>query len=99
LPRPSAQTFMASYSPPLQDMRFALRELIDLDAVLARRPAADLSHELVDSVLEEAGRFASRIFAPTDRAGDASGARWKAGEVHTSPGFQDAYRAFVNAGW
>ncbi len=90
---------MAHYLPPLQDMRFALRELVDLEAALARRPGADLTPDLVDSVLEEAGRFAAGVFAPTDRAGDANGARWEDGAVRTSPGFREAYRAFVDAGW
>lgn len=90
---------MSNYSPPLKDMRFVLRELVDLPAILNASAAEDLSLDVVDAVLQEAARFAEGVFAPTDRAGDLHGARWSEGEVQTAPGFREAYAKFVEAGW
>jgi len=90
---------MADYVPPLGDIRFALRELAGLEAVCALPHFAECGAELVDAVLEEAGRFAAGVLAPLDRAGDRHGAWLDNGVVHTAPGWPEAYRAFTAAGW
>jgi 3-(methylthio)propanoyl-CoA dehydrogenase len=41
----------------------------------------------------------SEVVAPLNRAGDMKPARWEDGRVITSPGFKEAFRAFVEAGW
>ena len=62
---------------------------------------ADCDAELIDAVLEAAGRFAGDILSPLNPVGDREGARWLAvsdgkGEVRTAPGFADAYRHFAD---
>jgi alkylation response protein AidB-like acyl-CoA dehydrogenase len=90
---------MSKYNAPLDDMRFILRELVDLDPLMARYPHSELTPDLVDTVLAEAGKFASQVLAPTNPDGDRVGTRWDEGQVLTAPGFSDAYRQFVDAGW
>ncbi len=90
---------MAAYIPPLEDMRFALGELIHLESILALRPELDLSADVVHTVLDEAGKFAAGVFAPADRDGDLHGCRWVDGDVFTPPGYREAYDQFVESGW
>lgn len=91
---------MTTYSAPLADMRFALRELVHIDE-LAKLPDSEVlaDAELTDAVLEQAARFASEMLAPLDGVGDMEGAQWTENGVITSPGFAAAYREFVAAGW
>ena len=56
--------------------------------------------DIVDAVIEEAGRFAAEVLAPLNASGDAQGcARNAAGSVTTPGGFSAAHRAFREAGW
>jgi alkylation response protein AidB-like acyl-CoA dehydrogenase len=59
----------------------------------------DLDEETVDSVLEEAGRFATDVIAPLNSVGDKFGTPFKDGNVTTPPGWKDAYTAWARAGW
>ena len=90
---------MADYTAPLADIRFVLNNLVDLGA-LARLEGFDHAEpDLVDAVLEEAGKFAAEVLGPINRAGDQEGARLENGVVRTAPGFAAAYKQFVAGGW
>ena len=89
---------MSTYTAPLDEMRFVLREVA--------RPAAgelpgydDTDEALVDAVIEQAGRFATDVLAPLNAAGDRQGCRLENAVVRVPDGFGDAYRAFVDGGW
>jgi alkylation response protein AidB-like acyl-CoA dehydrogenase len=90
---------LKEYRAPVTDMRFALKELIDLDSVLALYPETGLSADMVDIVLTEAARFAENVIAPTDEAGNNPGVQWANGDVLTPSGYREAYAQFVEAGW
>ena len=90
---------MKEYAAPLRDMRFVLREIAPLDEVTKLPGYEETSQELVDEILKEAGKFAAGVLSPLNRVGDRDGAKWKDGEVQTSPGWKDAYGKFVEAGW
>ena len=47
---------MSTYSAPLPDMQFALRELAGLNEVTALPPWREVTPEIVDAVLTEAGK-------------------------------------------
>ena len=49
---------MSSYNAPIRDMQFVMRELADLDAVAALPGCEDAASDVVDAILEEAGKFA-----------------------------------------
>ncbi len=87
---------MAEYQAPLADFRFALNDVADLQALSGSSGA---SPELVDQVLNEAGRFAGEVLAPLNRPGDVAGARLENGLVRVPGGFAEAYRQFVDGGW
>ena len=90
---------MSTYSAPIRDMKFVLKELVDLDAIAALPGCEEVSADLVDAVLEEAGKFAAGVLDPLNWPGDQTGAQWKDFEVKSAPGFKEAYRQFVEAGW
>ena len=90
---------MASYTAPLRDMQFVLNELAGLASV-ARLPGfTDATPDLVDTVLDAAGKFATDVSAPLNASGDQEGAKFKDGVVTTPKGFKEAYTRFVADGW
>ncbi|MDE2090531.1 MAG: acyl-CoA dehydrogenase [Gammaproteobacteria bacterium] len=90
---------MASYSAPLRDMRFVLNELAGLANVAKLPGYTDATPELVDTVLDAAGKFAADVSAPLNASGDREGAKFKDGVVTTPKGFKEAYLRFVADGW
>jgi len=90
---------MPEYTAPLADLAFQLRAVGGLDHVLSLPPFEAVDADTVRQVLEEGGRFASEVLAPTNRAGDLTPAKLENGQVRTSPGFADAYKQFSAGGW
>src|SRR5260370_12548207 len=90
---------MQEYQAPLDDMKFVLRELVDLE-LLAELPGfGDMTLDVADSVLEEAAKFAAGVLSPLNRSGDLEGARWQEGQVLTAGGWKQAYTRFAAHGW
>ena len=90
---------MSDYVAPLKDMQFVLRELAGLDEVAALPGYEEATPDLVDAVLEEAGKFANGVLSPINFTGDQVGAKFNAGNVTTAPGWNDAYKQFCESGW
>jgi alkylation response protein AidB-like acyl-CoA dehydrogenase len=91
---------MWSYRAPVADMAWLMDEVLQAPAAWAALPAFDgLDAETARQVLEEAGRFAGEVLAPTNASGDLAGCTWSPAGVATPPGFAEAYRAFVDGGW
>jgi alkylation response protein AidB-like acyl-CoA dehydrogenase len=88
-----------TYRAPVADIAFALKHAAGFKAALAEGLYGDLDEETVDSVLEEAGRFAGDVIAPLNRVGDKFGTPFKDGKVITPPGWKEAYTAWAAAGW
>jgi acyl-CoA dehydrogenase len=88
-----------TYRAPVADIAFALKNAAGFGPALAEGLYDDLSEDVVDAVLEEAGKFAGDILAPLNAPGDRHGALFKDGAVTTAPGWKDAYRAWTQAGW
>ena len=90
---------MADYRAPLVDLDFALRTSGGLDGLHALPAFAEIDGELVDQIVEEAGRVAAEVWAPLNRSGDLEGVHLDNGVVRTAEGFKDAYRAYVDSGF
>ena len=90
---------MSTYTAPLRDMLFTLREVGGLDAVCALPGFDDTTPELVEAILEEAARYAGEVLDPLNRQGDTQGARWQDGSVRAADGFGAAYASFCANGW
>jgi hypothetical protein len=89
---------VAEYVAPLKDMQFVLKHVVGLDQVNKLEGWEEVTDDLVDAVLEEAGKFASGVLSPLNSVGDRTGAKWKDGNVTTPPGFKEAYKLVLRGG-
>jgi alkylation response protein AidB-like acyl-CoA dehydrogenase len=84
----------------LADIQFLLNDVLQAPAQWqALAPLADTDGALAAQVLDEAAKFVDSAVAPLQHVGDEVGCRFDAGQVHTPPGFREAYQAFWQAGW
>ncbi|BAO29034.1 acyl-CoA dehydrogenase [Sulfuritalea hydrogenivorans] len=90
---------MTDYTAPLADMRFLLKEVAEFGAVSRLPGCEEATPDLVDAVLEEAGKFAAGVLAPLNSVGDRAGCRLEDGKVITPPGWTEAYQQFAAGGW
>ena len=93
---------MPFYSPPLKDMQFLLYETFNSLKELKEIPNhQDLDEDTINSILEEAGRFASEVLLPINKIGDLEGCslNHQTHEVKTPRGFKEAYQLFIKGGW
>jgi len=90
---------VAEYVAPIKDMQFVLKHLVGLDQVNTLPGWEDVTEDVVDAILEEAGKLAGEVLSPLNATGDRQGCKWNDGVVTTPKGFKDAYFQYVNAGW
>lgn len=90
---------MADYKAPTQEVAFAINELLNIGQLNDIPYFAEATPDLLEAVIEEAGKFAAEVFAPINRTGDLVGSRAENGEVTTPDGFKEAYQHFVENGW
>jgi 3-(methylthio)propanoyl-CoA dehydrogenase len=89
-----------AYAAPVRDIAFCLEHMAGWDELAASGAFPDATPELIGQILEEAGRLASEVLAPLNASGDRHGTRRNDdGSVVSPPGFDDAYRQFVEGGW
>ena len=88
-----------SYTPPTTEQRFVLEHVVKLPELAGHNAFAEATPDLVDAIVEGAGAFAAGEFAPLNRTGDRIGAKWSPDGVTMPPGFREAYRSYVEAGW
>jgi 3-(methylthio)propanoyl-CoA dehydrogenase len=90
---------MSDYTPPLSDIRFVLEHVTPLSRLAELDAFAHAEPDLVQGLLEEAGRFAAQAFGPTNVEGDQQGSRLIDGGVVTPDSFRRVYQQYVEAGW
>ncbi|MEM1105899.1 MAG: acyl-CoA dehydrogenase [Pseudomonadota bacterium] len=88
-----------AYAAPVEDISFLLRKVVGLDGLLETGAFAAFDEDLVEAILDEAGRLASDVLAPLNQSGDQAGAQLGDGRVRAAPGFAEAYKTFRDGGW
>ena len=88
-----------TYATPIQDMVFSLYRAAGFGEVQKQSMFQDVTDDLVNAILVEAGKFNESIIAPLNRIGDQHPAAYHCNTVTTPPGFKEAYSAYVEAGW
>lgn len=87
------------YRAPVEEIAHTLKKIAGLDEAIAAGRFAELSDDLVDAILEEAGKFASTRVAPLLEVGDKHGTPLKDTEVTMPPGWKDVYSDWIGGGW
>lgn len=91
---------MAEYSAPLWDLQFILNALAKSAEISTYPDFSEADPEMFEPLLEESARFIENTVAPLNRVSDEQGSRWNDdNSVTTPPGFIEAYRAYIDAGW
>ena len=88
-----------SYTAPIRDMLFAMKELAGLETVAALPGSDDATLETAQAVLGESAKLCEQVLAPLNVEGDRHPSVWKDGAVTATPGFKEAFRQFVEGGW
>ena len=82
---------MPTYTAPTRDTRFVLNEMLDLASYGNLPGFENASQDLIDTIVNEAGKFCSEVLAPINQSGDEEGCtRHEDGSVTTPKGFKDA---------
>jgi len=87
------------YDAPIKDMLFLLNEWIGIDRLTSLPGYEEVDADIIEAILEEAGKFASTELLTINREGDEHGAIFEDGSVRTPPGFKEAYTQFIENGW
>jgi alkylation response protein AidB-like acyl-CoA dehydrogenase len=90
---------MYDYKAPLKEMQFVIEELAELSALTELPGYEDANDELVEAILEQAGKFSEEVIAPLNQSGDEHGTFIENGQVVSPPGFTDAFKQFSDNGW
>jgi len=73
---------MTSYNAPVRDTQFLFEDVFDVYESYTGLPGmSDFNADLVNAILEEAGKFASQEVHPLNYSGDKEGCRWDDGKV------------------
>src|SRR5690554_6798083 len=90
---------MLEYRAPRADIAFILQHHIGAHALTQVERCAELDADLMQAIVDEAGRFAEQVLAPLNAVGDSEGCTWQDGQVTTPKGWSEAYAQFRSAGW
>ena len=90
---------MTIYNAPIQDHMFMMFDVLGVDKHSNIPGFEDLTPDLTNAVLEEAGKLASEVLHPLNQSGDEQGCTWDNGVVTTPDGFKDAYKLYCQSGW
>ena len=88
-----------AYRAPVDEIAFTLKSVAGIDDLLAEGLFPELSADLVDAILTEAGRFATDQIEPLNTVGDRYGTPIREGRVTMPPGWRGVYDQWVEGGW
>ncbi len=91
---------MPIYKAPTRDTRFVINEVLKLEQYGNLPTFENAGPDMVDTVIEECGKFAAEVLAPINLSGDQQGCtRHADGSVTTPEGFKQAFDLYREAGW
>ena len=88
-----------SYTAPVKDLLFCMKELAGIEALSQLPGFEDAGYETAQAVLEECARFNEGVIAPLNFSGDREPGAWNNGHVSTAAGFKEAFKQFGEGGW
>ncbi|MFD0915979.1 acyl-CoA dehydrogenase [Pseudahrensia aquimaris] len=87
------------YRAPVSEIAHTLKTVTGLGKAMDARKTGDLSEDLLDAILEEAGKFATDAIAPLSKIGDEQGTPLKDGVVTMPEGWGQLYKDWCEGGW
>ncbi len=90
---------MTAYTAPLNDIRFALDDIVGYAELTELERYSEATADVVDAILTEGGKFVTGVIDPLRRVGDEEGSVLENGVVRTPKGFKEAYSQYVEGGW
>ena len=91
---------MPIYKAPTRDTRFVINEVLKLEQYGNLPTFENAGPDMVETVIEECGKFAAEVLAPINLSGDQQGCtRHADGSVTTPEGFKQAFDLYREAGW
>ena len=81
-------------------MSFVLKEVVALEKLCEFADFDSSTVDMVETVLDAAGKLAKEEIEPTNQPGDLQGVKIDStGKVATAEGFKEAYQHYVDGGW
>ncbi len=90
---------MPTYKAPLDDYRFVLFDLLQVQDARDLPGYANMDPETVDAILTGAADICENVLQPLNRSGDEEGCTFENGVVRTPTGFREAYKTLCEGGW
>jgi alkylation response protein AidB-like acyl-CoA dehydrogenase len=90
---------MPIYRAPVEDYRFLIHEFLETEKQRDLPGFEDLTPDLIDDILTNAGKICEEVLQPINQSGDEEGCHFENGVVRTPKGFKEAYRAYSEGGW
>jgi len=90
---------MATYTAPLREIAFVLRDVLDVDRLTALPGYEEAGFDTLSGLIDAAAKLIETQIAPLNASGDAQGCKWNDGKVTVPDGFADAYKLFWQSGW
>jgi alkylation response protein AidB-like acyl-CoA dehydrogenase len=89
---------MHSYDPPIQDIKFILHDFLGI-STKEISGYSELTEDFTSAIIDEAGKLAKEVIAPSNKDGDAVGCKLENGVVRTPDSFKDAFGKIRAGGW
>jgi alkylation response protein AidB-like acyl-CoA dehydrogenase len=90
---------MPVYTPPLENIRFVLHDVLKADQLAGLPGYGEVSKDLMDQIIEEGAKICAEVLFPINQSGDKEGCSYENGVVRTPKGFKEAYNTFTEGGW
>ncbi|MGH1350024.1 MAG: acyl-CoA dehydrogenase [Methyloligellaceae bacterium] len=88
-----------TFTSPIDEMLFTLKHIAGVDEIISSNLFPDFDQDLLEAVLNEAGRFANEQLAPLNIKGDEHGAKLVDGKVILPDGWAETYKNWAEGGW
>ena len=93
---------MSTYRAPVEDMKFVIDELCEIETELGAMEAfaeSGVGEELTTALLDESARINNEVIAPLRRVGDEHHSVCKDRRVELAPGYADGLQQLGAGGW